>query len=32
MLVVLLDDPTGEFSLRQDLVTSLAQLGMLEMP
>jgi hypothetical protein len=27
MLVVLLDDPTGEFSLRQDLVTSLAQLG-----
>ena len=27
MLVVLLDDPTGEFSLSQDLVTSLAQLG-----
>jgi hypothetical protein len=27
MLVVLRDDPTGEFSLRQDLVTSLAQLG-----
>src|SRR5207248_2216033 len=27
MLVVLLDDPKGEFSLSQDLVTSLAQLG-----
>jgi hypothetical protein len=27
MLVVLLDDPIGEFSLSQDLVTSLAQLG-----
>jgi hypothetical protein len=27
MLVVLLDDPTGEFSLGQELVTSLAQLG-----
>ena len=27
MLVVLLDDPRGEFSLSQDLVTSLAQLG-----
>lgn len=27
MLVVLLDDPTGEFSLRQELVASLAQLG-----
>ena len=27
MLVVLLDDPTGEFSLSQDLVASLAQLG-----
>ena len=27
MLVVLLDDPTGEFSLRQELVASLARLG-----
>jgi hypothetical protein len=27
MLVVLLDDPTGAFSLRQELVASLAQLG-----
>lgn len=27
MLVVLLDDPTGEFSLCQELVTSLAKLG-----
>ena len=27
MLVVLLDDPTGEFSMSQHLVTSLAQLG-----
>jgi hypothetical protein len=27
MLVVLLDDPTGEFSLSQELVASLAHLG-----
>jgi hypothetical protein len=27
MLVVLLDDPTGEFSLGQELVASLAKLG-----
>lgn len=27
MLVVLLDDPTGEFSLRQELAANLAQLG-----
>jgi hypothetical protein len=27
MLVVLLDDPAGEFSLRQELVASLGQLG-----
>jgi hypothetical protein len=32
MLVVLLDDPTGEFSLSQDLVTSLAQLMNVPVP